>query len=90
MVAFVPGREVRSEKPEVIVDAGLKPGGYRFQLVVVDDSGNASAPAFLSMTVRAASPPPPPPSGPRIDPRVFTTVTVATGGPVDPRTIVER
>jgi hypothetical protein len=89
MAAFVPGQEIRSDAPIMVVDAGLKPGTYRFQLVVVDDSGNASAPAFLSMTVQAAAPPPPPPSGPRFDPRIFTNV-LKSGGLLNPKPTSER
>jgi hypothetical protein len=39
---------------EVTVDANtpLSPGVYRFQLVVVDDSGNASDPAFVEVLVK--------------------------------------
>jgi len=89
MAVFVPGQEIRSDAPTLVVDGGLRPGSYRFQLVVVDDSGNASAPAFLSMTVQDAPPPPPPPSGPRIDPRIFTNI-LKTGGILNPKTRFER
>jgi len=87
MAVFVPGQEIRSDSPTMVVDSGLKPGTYRFQLVVVDDSGNVSAPAFLSMTVQDSAPPPPPPT--RLDPRIFTNI-LKTGGILNPKTRFER
>lgn len=56
MAEFKIGEKVETEKPQVEVTIDprnpLKPGTYRFQLVVVDDSGNESAPAFVNVIVR--------------------------------------
>jgi hypothetical protein len=57
MAKFVPGRdsEVKSAEPilEVMVDRAhpLGVGKHTFQLVVTDDSGNNSEPAFVSLIV---------------------------------------
>jgi hypothetical protein len=86
MAVFVAGQIVASAVPSVSVDNALKPGSYRFQLVVVDDSGNASAPAMLGVTVRDPSPPPPPPPpGPvRIDPNIFRLQPIKVLNPTTP------
>jgi len=46
--------ETNEPKVEVTIDPNnpFKPGTYRFQLVVVDDSGNESEPAFVDIVVR--------------------------------------
>jgi len=41
---FTPNTPFVSEKPTVEVDAGMKPGSYRFRLEVEDESGNRSRP----------------------------------------------
>lgn len=51
MADFVPGKTVPSREPQVRVDTLLDPGSYRFQLVVVDDERNVSAPAELVVSV---------------------------------------
>lgn len=51
MVQFVANEPHRSKVPQVVVENPLKPGKYRFSLVVVDDSRNASEPAELVVTV---------------------------------------
>ena len=51
MVQFATDKPVRSKVPEVVVENPLKPGSYRFSLVVVDDSDNESAPFELAVTV---------------------------------------
>jgi hypothetical protein len=83
MPVFVAGQTVGSAAPTVTVDNALKAGSYRFQLVVLDDSGNASAPALLLVTVREPSPPPPPPSF-RLDPNIFRTQPGRVVNPVTP------
>ena len=50
MTVFAPGQTVRSREPVMPVDA-LDPGVHRFQLVVVDNDRNESAPAELRVTV---------------------------------------
>jgi hypothetical protein len=90
MPEFAVGKEVVSAAPMVSVDNPLRPGSYRFQLVVIDDSGNASTPAFLSVSVLEPPPPPPPPAGPRFNPQIFTTVPIRNIGPLNPKNIRER
>lgn len=51
MVSFVQGRAVKTAEPTVTVDAGLPLGTHRFQLVVLTDTGQQSAPAFASVAV---------------------------------------
>lgn len=51
MVAFVVGRPVASDSPRISVDAGLRPGVHRFQLVVVDSAGQRSAPDEVRVQV---------------------------------------
>lgn len=56
MPRFEPNVPVVQTDPEVLVevspDAPLPIGANRFRLVVVDDSGNESAPVFLEVIVR--------------------------------------
>lgn len=54
MARFVPNQPVIQRDPLVTVDAnsGLAIGAHRFRLVVVDDSGNESEPAFLDVIVQ--------------------------------------
>lgn len=55
MGTFVPGQAVVTTEPQVEVTVApsspLSPGRHRFQLVVVDDSGNESAPAMVDVVV---------------------------------------
>jgi hypothetical protein len=55
MPQFQPGARVTTSEPVVTVDAGVPPGPHRFQLVVVDDEGQQSAPAEQVVTVRGAT-----------------------------------
>lgn len=52
MSQFAPGRAVMTRKPFVVVEAGLPPGHYRFQLEVMDSDGNLSKPAVLTVSVQ--------------------------------------
>ena len=52
MPVLATGRMVRSAQPTLLVENAFEPGGYRFQLVCVDDAGNASEPAQITVTVR--------------------------------------
>ena len=56
MPEFRPGQPVETTTPEVEVTvtpgAPLPPGRHRFQLVVVDDSGNQSEPSAAEVIVR--------------------------------------
>lgn len=57
MAKFVPGTDtsVKSDEPLLDIAASantpLKPGKHVFQLVVTDDSGNASAPANITIII---------------------------------------
>jgi hypothetical protein len=42
VASFEPNRPIITDQPEIEVDAGLKPGVYRFQLVVEDEKGARS------------------------------------------------
>lgn len=51
MVQFVTDKPIRSRTPEVVVENPLKPGRYRFSLVVIDTSDNESEPFELAVSV---------------------------------------
>jgi hypothetical protein len=51
VVTFATDKPVRSKVPQVVVENPLKPGRYRFSLVVVDDSSNESEPFELVVSV---------------------------------------
>lgn len=55
MATFVPGTPVTTSDPHVEVTvsptAPLAPGQHRFQLIVVDDAGNASSPTVVDVVV---------------------------------------
>jgi len=53
MSQFKPGVPVVTEAPRVSVDAGLRPGRHRFQLMVLDDNGRRSKPCVVVVEVRA-------------------------------------
>lgn len=42
MATFEPNKPIVTKTPSILVDAGLPPGEYRFQLVVQDDEGRRS------------------------------------------------
>jgi len=48
---FEPNVPFETTDPRVVVDAGLRPGSYRFRLVVVNDRGRASAPVEVTVSV---------------------------------------
>jgi hypothetical protein len=48
---FEPNVPFETADPKVVVDAGLRPGSYRFRLVVVNDRGLASAPVEVTVSV---------------------------------------
>lgn len=56
MVKFVPNTPVATRTSEVVVDAGLKPGRYRFRLVVQDSRGQQSLPQDLTVVIQGALP----------------------------------
>jgi hypothetical protein len=51
MPQFRPNQTHVTTEPVIQVDAGLVPGTYRFQLIVVDDAGNRSAPAVQTVQI---------------------------------------
>lgn len=53
MTRFVRARPVQTRRSSVVVDGGLRPGRYRFQLEVMDSAGNLSKPAILTVSVQA-------------------------------------
>ena len=54
MAKFEINVPVVTDKPVVVVDAGLPPGRHRFQLVVQDQDGNTSAPDVAVVTIQRA------------------------------------
>jgi hypothetical protein len=52
MPVFEVDKAVASTKPTVTVENRLPAGRFRFQLVCIDDAGNASEPAQITVTVR--------------------------------------
>ena len=73
MATFTPGNPIETADPFIPVE-GLPVGAHTFQLVVVDDSGNPSLPAFVKVEVNKAD------DG-RVDPKVTLVRKLAT--PVD-------
>lgn len=52
MARFKPNVPVTTDKPAIDVDTrGMAAGKYRFQLVVVDEKGQESAPATVTVTI---------------------------------------
>ena len=43
MAKFEPNTPIVTREPSIVVDAGLPPGEYRFQLIVQDNEGRRSA-----------------------------------------------
>jgi hypothetical protein len=43
MAKFEPNTPIVTREPSIVVDAGLPPGEYRFQLIVQDNQGRRSA-----------------------------------------------
>lgn len=58
---MLPNREITTSQPFLTVPAGLAPGRYIFQLVVVDEAGNRSVPMRRLVTIqqRIVKPPGP-------------------------------
>jgi len=51
MVQLATNQPFRSREPQITVENPLKPGSYRFSLVVLDEAQNESQPAELTVTV---------------------------------------
>lgn len=60
MARFAVGQAIRSVEPTIVVDAGLPAGAHRFQLEVIDSSGQRSAPAVAVVTIQRLTPLRPP------------------------------
>lgn len=81
MTQLVPNQPLRTRVPTITVDGNLPIGRHRFQLVVVDNDGNRSAPDEVVVTiVRRGIGPVPDPRDPREPP-----VRPDSLPPVDPR-----
>ena len=52
MATLTPLQPFVTGEPNVLVENQLPPGSFRFQLVCVDEAGNESAPAELTVNVR--------------------------------------
>lgn len=52
MVDFTRTKHVETEEPVIKVDPGLKEGRYVFQLTVIDQDGNMSRPAQITVVVK--------------------------------------
>ncbi len=52
MVDFTRTIRVETEEPVIKVDPGLKEGRYVFQLTVIDQDGNKSRPAQITVVVK--------------------------------------
>ena len=61
MARFAVGVPITTKEPFIQVDAGLKPGGHRFQLEVVTADGRVSDPDVATVVVTETSNPVPVP-----------------------------
>lgn len=82
MAVLAQSKTVRSDEPTLVVENPFAPGRYRFELVVVDDSGNESVPAQIVVEVRPRTVV----FDPRPDIRIFRP-TLDPRVAVDPRRI---
>jgi len=77
MATFQPNAPISQSDPLIRVDltptSALGVGAHKFQLVVVDNSGNASAPATIDVIIKDT-----------LAPTAVLDVTDATGKRVDP------
>ena len=55
---LAPGQPFTTGDPRLLVENRLKPGRYRFQLVVIDDGGLESDPAELIVSIMEIAQPP--------------------------------
>jgi hypothetical protein len=62
MALFMSGNTVSSADPTIVVENLLQAGNWTFRLVCVDDAGNESEPADLTVIVREPT---------RINPDIF-------------------
>lgn len=78
MPTLQPGTPVTLDQPRLLVENKLTPGRYRFQLVVLDDSGLESDPAELIVSVHDVAVPPREP-GPVFRPDMVDRVRLRPG-----------
>lgn len=52
MTTFVRGQPITTREPTIKVDAGLAVGVHRFQLVVLTDTGQTSAPVIAEVAIQ--------------------------------------
>lgn len=51
MARFVINQPIRTAEPFIVVDAGLRAGEHRFELVVTTDDGRSSRPDIEIVTI---------------------------------------
>ena len=91
MTSFAVGKPVVTRMPTIEVDAGLKPGNHRFQLEVVDNSGNRSRPVQASVLItERGGGTSGPGNGPGNTPPGRTGGTTSPGQRVDPTPVRKR
>lgn len=52
MPTLTPGKPITVREPQLLIENKLRPGRYRFRLVVLDDSGLESDPAEMIVSVQ--------------------------------------
>ena len=77
MVLLAANQPLRSREPQITVENPLKPGSYRFRLVVVDEAQNESQPAEITVTVVQ-------PTRPVLRPEILREVTTVRDPVVTP------
>lgn len=85
MTTLTPGKVLSSRTSDVTVENRLTVGKWRFQLTVLDDDRNESAPAMLVVNViDPRTPPTPTPTPVRGGPTPVLTPVRVPGTPVRP------
>jgi hypothetical protein len=74
---FEPNKPFTTAKPTVVIDKGLRPGQYRFQLVVATAAGATSKPVEVTVTVE-------PPGTVTFPGRITSPGTIGVVGPLRP------
>jgi len=81
MTVFTLQKAIITDTPIIKVDAGLKAGSYRFQLVVIDNEGNVSIPDERQVEIVQ------PQLNPIIDPPILVRPPIFRP-PIDPTIVV--
>lgn len=87
MPVLTPGKPIEQAGPRLLIENRLKPGRYRFQLVVTDTAGLESAPAELVVTVNEPAPAPTPPIRDPIRPVLRPDIVEPVIRPLNPRIV---